>query len=131
MTNPKINLQFFAEKKTPEEDVKPEVKPEEKGEEGSSNPAPDKDDKDLIKELTEQVSVLVKKNEELASSVKELRTEQEKFRETYKEQFGSGKTMTEDDTDAFIKKGQQDVLSQIISVKDYRERRNCLCLQVH
>lgn len=119
MTNPKINLQFFAEKKTPEEDVKPEVKPEEKGEEGSSNPAPDKDDKALIKELTEQVSVLVKKNEELATSVKELRSEQEKFRETYKEQFGSGKSTTEEDDDAFIKKAQSDVLSQVVSVKDY------------
>ena len=119
MTNPKINLQFFAKEKPQEEDANLEVKPEEKGEEGSSNPAPDKDDKALIKELTEQVTALVKKNEELATSVKELRSEQEKFRETYKEQFGSGKTMTEDDTDAFIKKGQQDVLSQIISVKDY------------
>lgn len=120
MTNPKINLQFFAEeKKTPEEEDKSKVKPEEKGEEGSSNPAPDKDDKVLIKELTEQVSALVKKNEELATSVKELRSEQEKFRETYKEQFGSGKSMTEEDDETFIKKAQSDVLSQVISVKDY------------
>ena len=117
---PKINLQFFAEeKKTPEEEDKSEVKLEEKGEKGKSDPAPDKDDKALIKELTEKVDTLVKQNKELADSVQGLKSEQEKFRETYKEQFGSGKRTPDYDTDNFVKKAQKDVFEQVATVLDY------------
>lgn len=111
---PRINLQFFTEEKPAKVEPK-------KGKEDEVEPAkqadPNEELKALVKTLTDTVSSLTTKNQELVASVGELKAKQEKFEEVYKDFFSTSEPKKTDDDPNIAK--TVDVMSHIVSVKDY------------